>query len=469
MDFGDISFLDIKQFLMFNGMEVHDDKDITYTLALDIIENGDYEYIPDSILKYIEQRTELSKNDQNKEHFKENNNKISIRDIDFDEIELFLSANDMTIPNDLDLAYKLTADMIKKNKYSFIQDALLSWQNMLVLGTYDENTKDIINVNYLTNLRDELLYVILEYLDPRSIILFCETGKTSLKHCTKSSFRKLLTDKIGNCDKLSNNKLFFYAKSYVLNKQIFSSYSDGLNIITKDYIYKSFGGIWNIIKNDNNIKQYFLSFNKNSTMTLLTNNGDILERNKYDNELSKYTEINNICNLFNVYDHQNVRHFHALDYSGNNYEWDFKKSEFFHRNEKNIIQQNKYFKLDINGELFYHNNGKKAKINNVIQISNYYALIGNGDVYDLKNCGINKIDKLSNIKRIDSCGDKLAVLTNTGTVFIYKDSKQLFEKYYVIEIQFGVDGLLYALTNDNKILWTAYNDDGMFDLNTLTI
>ena len=312
MDLTTISFLDIKQFLMFNEINVPDDKDIAYTVASDLIESGNYTYIPENILKYIEQQCSVNEN----VNFNVKESKyLSMKDIEFDEIELFLSANDMTIPNDLDLAYKLTATMIKKKQFSFIQDSLLAWQNMLVLGEYDENSKDIVNINYLTNLRDELLYLIFDYLDPRSIILFCETGKCALKQCRKLSFRKLLTDKIGNCDKLSNNQLFFYAKSYVLRRYIFESYSDGLSITKDDYIYGLLNNNWILIQNDHNIKQYFLSLHNLSRLTLLTNKGDILEKNKFDNKLSKRTDIYNICNLYNFYNNSDERHCYAVDYN----------------------------------------------------------------------------------------------------------------------------------------------------------
>ena len=102
----------------------------------------------------------------------------------------------------------------------------------------------------------------------------------------------------------------------------------------------------------------------------------------------------------------------------------------------------------------------------MIQISGDYVLTGNGYVHQSKNCGFHKLDELSNVKQIDNYGHKLGILTHKGEVFTYpcKNLQELFPKHNVIEIKFVLNGHLYALTSDNKILGTHSN---MFDLNTL--
>ena len=477
---------DIKMFLSCNDKEINYTSEILYASALSLLENGDYDFIPESILNYLifndcsnlnPKEREAENTELEKELLKNHNEVIKnfnyVREIPFDEIELFLSANDVTVPYDTDLAYKLASDIIRENKYVFMQDALIPWQNILMLGKYDTNIRDVVNINYISNLSVDLLYRILSLIDPRSIILLIESNKSLLSNVKNNEFRKLLHDKIGG-EKLSINQLCFYAKCYNLRKHINLDRYDSFYIITKKIIYNININSGKIYRNDNKLnivqiyKRPIYEHSNKITNLFLNDRGLCCDADNAIEETLLY-------NFMNLYSEKHLTGFSpkllALDFKGVNYTWSYLLNNFENVGNRNIIQHSLRCKLDINGDVF---SGHKI-LSNVVQITDCYALLSNGEVYNLLTK--DKVRELCNIKQIcDYPNYNIIALNEKGEVYEYsssnKECKKVFnnEKVEFIEIFTNISGIILALTENAILYYKNYHmkESKTYDLNCVS-
>lgn len=181
---------------------------------------------------------------------------LSITTIPFDDIELFLSANDCTVPSDLNLAYDVAFEIMEKNEYSFIPNNLNEWliafnlsktnkklkmynEHDIILYSINElcdlaellNTDNLdknhlINIlNYLNKVKNlnisscpnDILLYMLKFMDLRSTISLCETCKSIIAISKDHDFKNLLISKfVNNNFNMSNftmKQILFCAKS----------------------------------------------------------------------------------------------------------------------------------------------------------------------------------------------------------------------------------------------------------------
>jgi len=423
---------------------------------------------------------------------------LPIKSVPFEDIELFLSANDKTIPHIIDLAYDMTLNMLENSKYSFIPDSLTEWliasnfskmnvelkiynehdimsysTNELcdlseLLNTDNLNKDHLINIlNYLgkisniniRSLPEDVLFYIMQFMDLRSIIMFCETCKSIIKISNNLTFRNFLLTKFVNnnvnmskftmkqilaCSKLFptrkkmtilNEKLylidFFIIHEINISGKSIKSYShDGVNkIIQYNQAYK-FGDQWW----KKRITQSLIQLKIDGTIWIK----DMLS--KKEEKIKHFTE--NIADI-------------STEIIKTNY---FGTKEIFCL----VTINNITYKM-INDDLVKFEINESQIYNNIIYTTDLsfhiqYCLLSDGtvNVYDNRLYKTDKISQIDNAIQIVLCPTKfkLVILTGSGEIYYCVENNNLKKEErltnIIIEITINRNKLC-ALDKNNVI------------------
>lgn len=456
---------------------------------------------------------------------------LSIHSIPFEDIELFLSANDKTVPQNINEAYDMTLNIIEKNEYFFISDNLNEW--LLAFNVQKSNTKiktynktdilsypinelcnlaellktdnldqnHLINIlNYLNKINDvhittlpnDILLYIMKFTDLRSTMLFCETCKSIIKISKNISFKHFLVSKINNnldMSKFTMKEILFCAKSLTaVTRNKMSIVDNILYIIDLSIIHEidlyfnnsktySHNGVNKMIKYRGKCRPGLQWWSNSSVSTpknliiQLMNNGTIFIKDTLTKKEERFGHLDNIVNISTKMEER-------FDQINNHkYNQHYIETSYLTTN-KGIIYQIKDFDIEKTDKISttsIYNNIIGTISESAAAIATVYTLLTNGtvDIYDGKSS--NKIPKINNIIRIllykNVSKVKLIMLTELGEIYYYAHNCFTYKEVRLNNIKI-IEIIfhghkIYAL-DDNNVIWILTDNDAPLNKIKLT-
>ena len=357
----------------------------------------------------------------------------SIRDIDVNDLKLFLRVNDINLNNNEEIYEKAMGLMkSRRTKYAGVPDSIIEWmmahnliklntkipaytknqiKNMMeeerreladLLGMKTSNVDKIINIlNYmhkliiLSELPEDPILDIISNMNINDIMNFCNSDKTINKICQSKNLKNTIISKLSknhvDVSKFTLDELFLYSKVLNLRKRI-NIFDTKIYVFIDNTVYKPYDGTSEFDGEQlpNNINQIAPYGYYGFDLALLSDDDQILSMYMHrPKEIDKF--FNNDIGIDKIIDIKPIlsgtKSLELLTADGKFYRWD------------------SYDGLK----------SEEAPVG-TIQREGVYYLTYTGDVYHRKYSKINKIEGLSNIKQITHNG---FFLSENGDVYVF--------------------------------------------------
>lgn len=503
---------------------------------------------------------------------------MDIYDILFDEIELFLSGNDISLSNDIYKVYDDALKLIKSGKAEYYPDSVIQWMiayNLVQLNVdipiykesyvlslstselnklaksltlkttnvdvilqilfYLHKLEEDVNINpgILSVLNPDTIIALLRTMDIDSIGNMCKSSKQIKDVCESTIGRQTIISKLPydtlDISNYKTKELLFYAKIATMKKTINVNYN-------RAYIYKN-KSLYLFSSDQNIVSKYIDKDNINQIIILdpimnvliLTNDGKLIHKNLNTNFEYEFFITDKVAGIFQFTPYS----VSIITATGNYFTWSGKinmpptKSIGL----REVVQRaNKLYltsKGDVYVEFTKHEFEKEVKntsivgnfsesiastssvyqkiknLNNIIQITEYYALSSNGNVYFINpyDYSIQQYPNLNNVTYIvtndefsmfnssptdkiksfiGECLDINGNVYNIESVVTNKIKMKFYEKIHLESniVELVQNALVSAYLDNNNILYIhntkdEYNNaiyeykNAIYDLNKL--